>query len=290
MAAPVLTFTREPVTGGDLGAWAPYLIAQTRGGGLGALSLELYDNGGDLKMREGFAGINDGVVRGMIECTTDGTISTVGMTANNWHQVEMSVSGAAVTLSISAIAGETDESLIPATVKAAYNAAKQGYYMTASKRLVGVVFLRTALALGRVVNCENGKRGFRGITEKIQYDGANENIVYIDSLSYIFTINLDTVPATEYDFPYYVSNEDVLSRIHNFTASIMNNAGTQSYHLTANNTAAAGDVLPELSLGKITVSAGKKMHFVRPKVGAGGTFDAAGFNAAQMIVEVTFET
>lgn len=196
MAAPVLTFTREPVTGGDLGAWAPYLIAQTRGGGLGALSLELYDNGGDLNMREGFAGINDGVTRGMIECTTEGTIDTVGMTANNWHQVEMSVSGASVTLSISAIAGETDESLIPTTVKAAYNAAKQGYYMTASKRLVGVVFLRTALALGTIINCEHGKRGFKDLNEIEEDDSGTRTFFYIKTNSIILPEwNMDTTAS-----------------------------------------------------------------------------------------------
>jgi hypothetical protein len=286
MAAPVLTYTREPAAFGDNGAWAPYLIAQTRAGGLGALSLELYNNGGALNMREGFAGIDDGVTRGVIECTTDGDIDTAGMTANCWHQVELSIVGIAATLTIAAIAGATDESLIPTTVKAAYDASKQGYYMTASKRLVGVVFLRTALALGRVVNCEHVKRGFRGVTEIVNYESGAESLIYITETLYRFDIDLDALPATEYEFPFYCPNNTLLSRLIDSSAQVTSDDGSESSPFSRANNA---DCAPEVALNRFTITS-NHLHFVRPYRVVGGEYDAATFDNAQIVVWIKYET
>lgn len=157
------TFYPKPVIGGSINVWGTYLDMLVRAGGIGALTCELYNDSGALKLSKGKIGINDGTYEGVAVIDTITTIDTTGMTANNWHKIELSVSGASVTIAIAAIAAATDESVIDAATKAAYDYEKAGYYLTDTKRLLGVVYLRTALAPGRIVNCKSGKLGFKGI-------------------------------------------------------------------------------------------------------------------------------
>lgn len=158
-------FVALSVVGGSLNTWGTTLNTLLQAGGIGALTAELYNDSGTLKLSKGKIGINNGVATGIGVCIIDTitTISTAGMTAGLWHAIEVSISGTAVTISITPIVGASDESVIDAATKAAYDYEKTGYYLTASKRLIGVVFLRAALALGRIVNCESGKLGFKGI-------------------------------------------------------------------------------------------------------------------------------
>ncbi len=183
--ALVIAFTREPINHGDAGVYHDYVMAQMRRGGEGGLSCELYNSSGALYLSKGSFGIYDSATpaRGACNVTTEGEIDKSGGTAGLWHAVEVSVSGTAGTPTITAIAGATDESIIPASIKAAYQYDKQGYYITTSKRLLGIVFLRAALALGRIVNCESGKIGFKGIKiiESIDAAGTLSN-KYIASL------------------------------------------------------------------------------------------------------------
>lgn len=172
-------FVALSVVGGSLNTWGTTLNTLLQAGGIGALTAELYNDGGTLKLSKGKIGINNGVATGIGVCIIDTitTISTAGMTAGLWHAIEVSVSGTAVTISITPIVGASDESMIDAATKAAYDYEKTGYYLTASKRLIGVVFLRAALALGRIVNCESGKLGFKGIITEDTYDSTGSIVV-----------------------------------------------------------------------------------------------------------------
>jgi hypothetical protein len=178
-------FVRDPIDHGDFNIWLPLMLAGIHAGGIGALSAELYNDGGVLKLSKGNIGIDNGLAQGKGICIIDTitTISTVGMTAGLWHKVEISVSGTACTITILPIVAASDESTIDAVTKAAYDYEKAGYYLTASKRLIGVVFLRAALALGRIANCESGKLGFKGI-RVVDYinEAGIKSIVYIAKL------------------------------------------------------------------------------------------------------------
>jgi hypothetical protein len=217
------TFYPFPTVGGSNNTWGTSLNVLLRAGGEGALSAELYNDAGTLKLSKGDIGIYDGVVHGISVIDTITTISTAGMTANNWHKVEMSVSGSSVTLTIAAIAGATDESTIDATTKAAYDYTKQGYYLAATKRLLGVVYLRTALALGRIVNCESGKLGFKGITIGEHYDTAG-----VLTKSYLTKMvieigdwNMDTTVFILVNYPFAI-----LQAIRNAKVVIRDDGGT----------------------------------------------------------------
>jgi hypothetical protein len=157
------TFYREPTNHGDNNVYHDYVMLQLRCGGRGGLTMELYDSGGALYLSAGYAGIDDGVTKGTVERTVAAALSIAGVSAGTWCKVEVSVSGAAVTYAVSDIAGGTDESVIPAAVKAAYDYFKGGYYLTADKRLVGIAFKTAGGLLGRIINCESGKKGFRNI-------------------------------------------------------------------------------------------------------------------------------
>lgn len=156
------SFLREPIDHGDSNIWASYLMAQIRRGALGALTLELYNNGGALTLSAGYAGIDNGVAKGTIENSAASIIDISSITNSHWAQIELSVSGTVVTLAITEMA-DTDRWTIPATVKNAYDYTKQGYYITATKRLVGIVYKTAGAAVGRIVVCENNRFGFRGV-------------------------------------------------------------------------------------------------------------------------------
>jgi len=128
------------------------VMQQLRRGGEGGNSCYLYDDSGALTLSLGFFGINDGVVRGSVEVTTAGAISLVGLTVSRWAKVEASVSGTSVTFEITSIAAASDPATLPTDFTAGYNGAKGGFYITATKRCIGVVWISAAGALKGIVN------------------------------------------------------------------------------------------------------------------------------------------
>lgn len=270
-------FVRDPIDHGDFNVWLPLLLAGIHAGGIGALSAELYNDGGVLKLSKGNIGIDNGLATGKGICIIDTitTISTVGMTANNWHKVEVSVSGTAVTIAIAAIAGATDESTIDTVTKSAYQYDKQGYYLTASKRLIGVVFLRTALALGRIVNCESGKLGFKRIARKTYYNSALvESIKYYDTIRLLYLHwNMDITVNISIPLPYSM----LYTSEHSFNVTIENVAHSKI----------CGSV--DAGLDTIGIIWGSYNAIYLTRV-TGGSFDAASYNDASVIVELTYET
>lgn len=146
-------FTRRPIAGADENTWAPLEQAQN----IAALSIYtgyLYNDSGTLKMKAGNIGINDGTNYGVASSTTDDTISLAGVTSGNWSYVYMSVSGASVTFSLVAIAGETDSDAFPsATVDALWSGSRGGFYST-SNRIVGVIYVNGSGNLSIIYNTQ----------------------------------------------------------------------------------------------------------------------------------------
>jgi hypothetical protein len=152
------TFYREPTNHGDNNNYHDYVMLQLRCGGRGGLTMELYDSGGALYLSAGYAGIDDGVTKGTVERTAAGAISLAGSTNNRWILIEVSVSGSAVTYSLSEEMGTEDT--IPPTVVAAYDYRKAGFYVSATKRLIGIAFKMYGGTLGRIYNPNSNKSGF----------------------------------------------------------------------------------------------------------------------------------
>lgn len=148
------SYTREPTTGGDNNAWASYLLPQNRRGGEGALSCRLYNSGGSLYLSTGFFGINDGVTRGTVEVTTEGTISLAGLTAGYWAKIEAAVSGTSVTFTTTTIAGGNDFTVIPTDFSNAWVGVKGGFYISSNKRCLGICWINSSGTLQEVITCK----------------------------------------------------------------------------------------------------------------------------------------
>jgi len=198
---------RKPIIGADTNAWGAFNDAFLRSA-LGELSAELYNDGGVLKLSKGRIGINDGVVEAISVIDTITTLSLVGLTAGRWAAVEMAVAGTVVTISITSIAAGTDEGTMPAAVKAAYDYEKRAYHLTAGKRLIGIAFIKLAGTLGLVINCENGKLGFKNIVTT-QYISSAGVLTLSYVASYVQEIgawNMDTAPSLDLSYNYRVTN------------------------------------------------------------------------------------
>jgi len=148
------TFIRYPVAGGDTNVWATYLLAQLD---TGKLTTKLYNNAGALTCPVGKIGIDNGTTKGVCDIDTVTAISLAGGSNSTWLAIEAAVAGTAVTFSATDIAGASDPTIIPASVRAAWDGAKGGYYLTATKRLVGLAWKNAGGVLLAVVNFDGQK-------------------------------------------------------------------------------------------------------------------------------------
>jgi hypothetical protein len=261
--ALVANFLRFAYDHGDLNTWQPLYLRLIKAGGIGGLSCELSNNAGALQLGLGFGGIDNGTLAGFgaIEVTTAGDISLAGVTNGVWHAVEYSVSGTAVTFYVTALAGETDESFMSLTMKGYYDGSKQGYYRIASRRVLGFVFLRAALALGRIVNCESGKLGFKGI-EIVDYIVAGViTKKYLAKMRInIGSWDMDGTLAIALSYPFNIIN---FAEIVNCIVTIISDSAAQIFQL---NYKGEGSFSFE-NVGYVTLSRT-----------TGGWFDSATFN------------
>lgn len=199
-------FYREPVNHGDFNVYHDFVMNQLRRGPLGALSLKLYDNAGALTLSAGYAGIADGVTIGTVLCTTPGAVSLAAITSGHWATVEFAVNGTSVTISATELA-DVDENVIPASVLAAYDYVKQGYYVVASKRVVGIAYKTGGGTLGTIYTCENGVEGLRGVD-------AQGNAVPLKKVLNIGDWNMDSSNSVS------IAHELTFSKIRNVRALI----------------------------------------------------------------------
>ena len=145
------TFMRFPIPGGDNNVGATYNEAQLNGI-LGILTGKLYNAAGVLTVPICRIGIDNGTYKGIAEIDTVTAVSLAGCSNSTWLAIEMAVSGTAVQFTATDIAGATDPTIIPASVKAAWDGLKGGYYLTATKRLVALAWLNAGGVLLAVVN------------------------------------------------------------------------------------------------------------------------------------------
>lgn len=172
-------FVREPIINADINTWANYELPQNRRSE-GINTAKIYDDSGTLKISKGVIGLNDGTNRGTILIDTVTTIN-IGSCANaNWCKIEVSVSGTAVTVAAATIAGATNAKSLPADFTSAYNPEKGGFYITATKRCIGIAWKNTGGTLEGVVNSLSEIDGWEGYS---QSDDANDYPYYFRQLT-----------------------------------------------------------------------------------------------------------
>lgn len=272
------TFYRKPVIGADENAWAQYndefiLYA------IGGYSSYLYDDSGSLKISKGRIGINNDTNRGVSKIDTITTISLTGLTISTWAQVEMSVSGTSVTFTITSIAGANDTAIIPTEFISAFDPSKSGYYINASKRTIGIVWIDKDGLLQGVINSADNEKGYRGYNylgdsfaatlrkATMYWDIGKNSGRKWEEIS--FSWNMDS-SATKQTSHFLTSSNN--QKIKSITANIINNTGSTIYPCPY----WTGMVAPVLQLKLLSVGS----SFVGMERLTGGTFDDPAFNAA----------
>jgi len=169
-------FWRKPRIGQDENQWGQYNDAHINVG-LGICTCKLYDDAGTLKISKGKIGIDDNTITGVSLIDTITTISMALVSNGNWAKIEMSVSGTAVTFAAADIVGATDESSLPAGFTGSYDGDKTGYYITGTKRCIGLAWKNSGGTLEGVVNVISNLEAYEGYSLS---DDANDNWYYFD--------------------------------------------------------------------------------------------------------------
>lgn len=149
------TFQRQAISGGDQGVWGPIENAQNTI----ALSLNtaaLYLDTAVLKLSKGNIGLDDDSQKGICVMDTVYSFSLVGLTASRWARIEISRTGTTINLAITSIAAASSASVLPTSELAAYDGEKGGYYLTATKRIIGFAWINAAGAVEGIVNFGHG--------------------------------------------------------------------------------------------------------------------------------------
>jgi hypothetical protein len=147
-------FRRFPESGGDYNVGANYNQYQLEST-LGLLTSQLYNDSGDLTLKVGRIGIDNGSSKGVAKIDTEEVIDLSGCSNENWIKIEMAVSGTAPVFTATDISGETIYDSIPSTFINAYDAEKNGYYITSTKRTIGIVYKDSEGVLLCIINTEN---------------------------------------------------------------------------------------------------------------------------------------
>lgn len=150
------TFYREPLDGGDLDNWGRKDQEQPRRS-IGEITCKLFDDSGALKLTIGRIGFDNGSNKGTAYIDTETTISLAGVSNSNWALIELSVSGTTPTIAATDLSGATDESQIYTTFTSFYDPEKGGFYVTATKRVIGLVYKDSGGSLSSILNCGNGE-------------------------------------------------------------------------------------------------------------------------------------
>jgi hypothetical protein len=148
--------SRFPIPGGDDGLWDEYeepvnLL------GLGNNTLKLYNDMGTLKLAQGRCGLDDSSSKTVCIVDAITTISIAALTDSLWAKVELSKTASTLNIEITSIAGASDPSALPASFTGGYDADKQGFYITATKRCIGLVWINAGSAIEGIINCLAGE-------------------------------------------------------------------------------------------------------------------------------------
>jgi len=126
----------------------------------GLYTNHLFDNAGVLTLTPGFIGINDGDIKSF-SIPSNVIINIAGITAGHWGIVELEDSGGTPIFSATELT-ETDPTAIPVTFKNSWVSAKSGFYITATKRIIGIFYNDATPALAGIVNVSNNSFGYSG--------------------------------------------------------------------------------------------------------------------------------
>lgn len=144
------TFYPEPINNSDLGVWGPKELRQNQAT-MGLITAKLYNDAGVLKMTTGVIGFNDGSMNGTFIFDSVSTLDFSGITSGYWFTIELSRTNTTPVFTCTRIEAATSQSLSP-VIDTYYNPLKGGYYMTASKRLIGLAWKTGGGALEAVFN------------------------------------------------------------------------------------------------------------------------------------------
>ncbi len=158
------TFYIEPIDGGNTDSWGPKELRQNRNVE-GNVSCKLYDDSGTLKLSTGNIGFNNGINRGTVLIDTITTVSLAGVSNGNWAKVELSTSGTTPTIAATDITGATDSNTIPTEFTGAWDGAKQSYYISTTKKCIGLIWKTSGGSLDGVINVLLNTEGYFGTSE-----------------------------------------------------------------------------------------------------------------------------
>jgi hypothetical protein len=278
------TFWREPINHSDSNVYHDYVMMQLRCGGRGALTAELYNNGGALNLSAGYIGIDDGVTKGTIERTAAGAISFAAITNSHWAKVEATVSGAIVTYTVTEMA-DADQWTIPATVKAAYNYLKVGYYIDADKRLIGIIYKTSGGTLGRIVNCESNRIGFKNISIIENNTAGTITLKYIAKIQFdIGDWNMHSTSIKQ------VAHGGIVSKMLSVSVWIRNDADNEVFPLVFNLVHPVGGAT---YIGGLVSLDSTNISMLRTEAAADGLFDRVDFDLTPFnrgIIKIDYET
>lgn len=146
-------FKRNPNNHGDIGVYHDYVIEQMRRS-LGSYSCKLYSDSGTLKVSVGGIGISDGTNEGTCIVDTVMTVDLAACEVSSWAKIEVEVTGAtAFTITASDSTAGTNAAALPSEFTGAYNGAKGGFYIDATKRCIGLAWKNASGTLEGIVNC-----------------------------------------------------------------------------------------------------------------------------------------
>jgi hypothetical protein len=267
------TFQRKPIENGDLDTWAQY-NDELNYNTIGLLSCRLYDSSGTLRLSDGRIGIDDGTNIGTVIDISDQSIDISAGSNSNWGKVEISVSGDTATIAISDISGATSADSLPSNFTDAYNGKKGGFYISSSKRCIGLYWKNASGTLEGVVNTIGMIDGYIGycqsddtddkpyLFEKYKENKSSgspndsintttsisqlKDITYIDDSAvsstdririYVMEIgswNMDTLTTKSVSLPAGITRDQIF----NISVAIRSDDGTKiGYELVADNVA-----------------------------------------------------
>lgn len=131
-------FYPEPIIGSDNGVWGAKELRQNRAT-MGLCTAQLYNDAGSLKISTGIIGLNDGSLNGIIDIDTVSTLDFSGVTSGYWFTIEVSRTNLTPVFTCTRIESATSQSVSP-YLDAYYDGRKIGYYITATKRLIGIAW------------------------------------------------------------------------------------------------------------------------------------------------------
>jgi hypothetical protein len=218
-------FVREAINLSDSGAWAPYELEQNRRT-IEQLTTNIYKDGTDIKINTGLIGYNNNDRhRGVIVVDTIETIDISGITSGIWAKIEVEVdaNGTTPTFTATDIDGETDPTVFPSDIEDGtdYDNEKGGWYISSTKRLLGLIFIDSSDNIDGLVNILSAfnyhgwsidSNAFLYRWDKIVEDTLDDN--YVGKLhiipederpsTYVLAAGSSTAPPVDVDFSSYV--------------------------------------------------------------------------------------